>query len=821
MGWGPLAARLLTLTAALLLLLAVSGAAAAQAEPAPDAGRAFEPAPQSTPLYGTKAPSADPARQRKVVAAKDGVGLFVETWLPKEKNGNVPPARLPTLLVMTPYVQEGDEEYPADSRGNPGFIDYMTSRGYAVAQHHVRGTGNSGGCLEQTAANQIDDGARVVEYLGRDASWADGNVGMYGISYDAETQLSVAGRGDAEKIQYLKAIVPAASVGGQYEYSYFDGVPYTGQAVLSNAFYLAGVSAVPGQPEFLPQYFQKASCQDEVFLSSADQSGDLTPFWQEREYRPGAPNIRAATLFVHGLADYNVDPITIAGFYERLPPTTPRKGLFGVWEHAFPYRHSVEPEWQRPDWLPMVLAWYDRYLKGLDTGVERWPEVQVQATNGQWREEPDFPTTGGPVGQLALGPGGALGVADPTGSTAYTEGADEFGTESGTRAVFQTPEVTEPLHLTGQPVLDLRVRLNQPDAHLAARLDVLDATGQTIASRRNHGYNPGYRSARHLDPLFENRFVQSQGRPAPTGQVLDVQLRFHPSDLRVPPRGRLRLVVAGSVRNSLPSGSRTRVEILHSCEATSALRFLMPRGEQAQLNVREDDEKAAGPLPSNPPDGERSDGGGIATASVCGQPPARLESFGPPRDQAGGGSGGGGGSEGAGGAGAEQPNPSVPGQGSGVGPAGDAPQGTAGSGPGPSGGPPPAAGPRAVAVRAGRRFLISRRALALTRGVVRLRVSCRSSDRCRGQLRLRFAERGRRGGGKVSQLVVGRRSFSLAGRTRRVIAIRLSPAGRRMLARARSTRTLAIANLRPEAGVASGRRRTVTAAFRLVRPRPR
>lgn len=53
----------------------------------------------------------------------------------------------------------------------------------------MRGTGESGGCLEQTAQNQIDDGGRVIEYLGRDAPWSNGRVGMYGASYDAETQI--------------------------------------------------------------------------------------------------------------------------------------------------------------------------------------------------------------------------------------------------------------------------------------------------------------------------------------------------------------------------------------------------------------------------------------------------------------------------------------------------------------------------------------------------------------------------------------------------------------------------------------------------------
>jgi len=202
---------------------------------------------------------------------------------------------------MTPYVTEGVDEYPEGGEGpevEPAAIDYFTANGYAVAQHHVRGTGSSGGCLEQTAENQISDGAIVVEHLATREAWSDGNVGMYGVSYDAETQISVAGLGDPAKTKYLKAIVPAATVGGQYEYSHQDGVPYKGQALLSNSVYLAGTS-VPGttQPAFA---VDRLECQEELYEGSANQSGDMTPFWARREYRPGAPNVRAATLMVHG-----------------------------------------------------------------------------------------------------------------------------------------------------------------------------------------------------------------------------------------------------------------------------------------------------------------------------------------------------------------------------------------------------------------------------------------------------------------------------------------------------------------------------------------
>jgi uncharacterized protein len=199
--------RKLPLLLALLVLASLLQVGTAAARSPLKKGKAFVPKPLSKPIYGTQDPSVDPESQRAYVESADGTDLYVETWLPAKKNGHKPPAKVPVILIMTPYVVQGQERYTEE---NPSFIEYMTSRGYAVAQHHVRGTGESGGCLEQTAANQIDDGAHVVEYLGK-APWSNGRVGMFGRSYDAETQISTAGFGPRKKLKYLKAMVPRQS----------------------------------------------------------------------------------------------------------------------------------------------------------------------------------------------------------------------------------------------------------------------------------------------------------------------------------------------------------------------------------------------------------------------------------------------------------------------------------------------------------------------------------------------------------------------------------------------------------------------------------
>lgn len=615
-------------------------AMSATASSPPDAGGVFEPAPASQPRYGTEPPAADPVHQEHFVRAADGVALYVETWLPAIKDGQVPPARVPTVLIMTPYMKKGQEAYPAIEQV-PDVINYLNARGYAVAQHHVRGTGESGGCLEQTGIHEPDDGSRVIEYLGRDAPWTDGNVGMLGISYDAETQTAIAGYGNRERLKYLKAIIPVASVGGEYEYVAFDGVPYTAAAAAATRYYAEGSATTAGyrdpQPSLITKLTQRFPCQPEYAYSGAVDGG-FTKYWREHELRFGAPNITTPTLWVHGLADWGVRPMAEVGFFDRIPASTPHKGLFGVWRHQFPSENTVEPGWRRADWWPMVVAWLDRYLKAIPTGVESWPAVQVQASDGQWRVEPNWPTTGGPAGQLALGAGGSLGTTTPSGSTLYSELSGRqidltsiavqlpSNASVGKDAEFTTAPMSSPLHVTGEPELDLWFKLEVPDAHIAVKIEALGTNGASLP----HAFDYGYRSARHRDPFVNGAFVQRSGSPAPVNSPVHLVVRLNPTDMVVPAGGRLRLTVAGSINDSLPSGAVGNVTILHDCARPSALRFLMPRPDAPQLNVREIDEGSE-PLTANVAAPLMVDGGGIATAAVCGHAPTRDDVLGPVR----------------------------------------------------------------------------------------------------------------------------------------------------------------------------------------------
>ena len=117
----------------------------------------------------------------------------------------------------------------------------------------------------------------------------------------------------------------------------------------------------------------------------------------------------------------------------------------------------------------------------------------------------------------------------------------------------------------------------------------------------------------------------------------------------------------------------------------------------------------------------------------------------------------------------------------------------------------------------GRRLLVSRRSVRLTRtGGAPVVLSCRSTRPCRGTVRLRTAERFRRGR-RVQRIALGRRSFTVPARRRVRVPVRLGAAGRRLLAREGALRVLVVANMAP--GASGDRTYTKTATFRLVRAR--
>jgi putative CocE/NonD family hydrolase len=105
-----------------------------------------------------------------------------------------------------------------------GDSNFFVRRGYAHVIVNVRGTGKSEGEFSGYGAQEAKDTYEVIEWIARQP-WCDGNVGMFGVSYFAISQLQVA----ALNPPHLKTIF------APFGYTDFYRICYHG-GILSHAF---------------------------------------------------------------------------------------------------------------------------------------------------------------------------------------------------------------------------------------------------------------------------------------------------------------------------------------------------------------------------------------------------------------------------------------------------------------------------------------------------------------------------------------------------------------------------------------------------------
>ncbi|MGH2710696.1 MAG: CocE/NonD family hydrolase, partial [Actinomycetota bacterium] len=258
----------------------------ARAEDASDDPIAFEPKGLTQDRF-PKAASFTAVEVR----AHDGVMLHSRVYRPDTSSD--PSWKTPVILVHSPY-------YGTDA--NPGsrsmdLVDRYTPKGYTVVLSSVRGTGESGGCLEQDGPNQAQDFKTLVEYFAAQP-WSNGRVASYGKSYDAETQNA----GAVLRPQGLTTMITVAGISSLYDVGYFDGVPLTlGGLGASAGYAITGPTVVPTERT---RYAERVSCFPDVYSNSADPTGDESPFWADRNFRYGVDNVEASVLYVHGLNDF-------------------------------------------------------------------------------------------------------------------------------------------------------------------------------------------------------------------------------------------------------------------------------------------------------------------------------------------------------------------------------------------------------------------------------------------------------------------------------------------------------------------------------------
>src|SRR5712691_519090 len=443
----------------------------------------------------------------------DGVELSADIYRP-DADG-----KFPVLLLRTPY-----------SNNTPGAVDqskFFAERGYVVVQEDVRGRYDSDGKF-YAFRNEPNDGFDTDEWLGT-RPWSNGKIGTFGGSYVGYTQMTQAVRAS----RYLTAMAPFVTTldiygnwmytGGAFQYGF--ALPWGGLSIdgHTNQEYLAY-----NWPEAL-KHLPNATSDEAVgrhnqFYRDWVQHPTRDSYWDDISFEKAQNQITVPLLnvggwydvFLHGMLN---DHIAIT---KRGKTDVARRGkhvLVGPWVHGVGTRDNVRPEAPSQtdrvdfgaaaavDLLRVQLKWFDYWLKGIDNGVASEPPVKIFVMGeNYWRYENEWPLARTKYTSYYLRSGGRANTLNGDGSLALeapTSGAstdtftydpdDPVPTLGGNNCcrsdvvpmgafdqraperrddvlVFTSPELTEPLEVTGPIAMKLFASTTAKDTDWTAKL---------------------------------------------------------------------------------------------------------------------------------------------------------------------------------------------------------------------------------------------------------------------------------------------------------------------------------------------------------------
>lgn len=484
----------IALTVALLLTGLLGAATPALASPAPESSPpAIELVDGVTaPVFGYQ----DAIRERVFIPVPgvdqdlDGVDdtTVIEIMRPAASDAGL---KVPAIIDASPYFTTGGrgnepariQDIVGDGRNDvwPLFYDnYFVPRGYAVILAEMNGTAHSTGCSMNGSPGDVRSIEIVIDWLqGRaagfdahgtpmTADWHSGKAGMIGKSYDGTLANGVAARG----VEGLTTIVPISAITNWYGYSRINGIP-TSEHYPS---YLAGAVTNPDRLELC------APARALLDRDDADETGDVTPFWQERDYLAGLDDIRASVLLVHGLNEYNVKMSQMDPYWASLTAhDVPRKLWLTRLGHVDPFDSD------RAEWVRTLHLWFDHWLQGVPNGIMDEPTVSVESmTPGVYEHHETWPVPGSEATTVGLGADvagtdvGSLTVGAPAAVRKAFTGADEPAdddtivddpvTTRSDRLVFLSDELQAPLRLSGTAELTLTASIDRTQSDLTVLL---------------------------------------------------------------------------------------------------------------------------------------------------------------------------------------------------------------------------------------------------------------------------------------------------------------------------------------------------------------
>jgi hypothetical protein len=493
----------------------------------------FAVEPPSPPAYGVR-------MEKTWIPMKDGIRLAATLYMP---DGAKAGEKFPALLEYLPYRKDDGtaaEDYSKHT--------YFARRGYVGARVDIRGFGASEGVppeREYSEQEQVD-GEQVIAWLAHQA-WSNGNVGMFGISWGGFTAEQMAMRHPPG----LKAIVAVCATAELFhdDVHYIDGMAHFDEFELNMDMAQGWVGA--------PDY-----SLDEKTLGPRFDTPPWSllylkhqhdgPFWRER-VRP-LSDITIPTFLIGGMQD---------GYRDNIPDMlmqskAPIRAILGPWNHSFPNNADFGP---RVEWRDQAVRWFDHWLKGRDTGVERdprlvvfmqhWrpPDPNLEEVPGEWRREDVWPPPETKNTPLFLQGNHTLADFAASGGSHQLKYIPTVGVEAGFwwgellsdprpvdafSLVYDSAPLDRDLAILGRPHALLRASATAKQADWFARLSDVAPDG-TVTQITGAGLNGAQRES------------MSKPREVEPGKVYPLDIEMHVTSWVFPKGHRIRVAISNAL----------------------------------------------------------------------------------------------------------------------------------------------------------------------------------------------------------------------------------------------------------------------------------
>ena len=427
------------------------------------------------------------------ITLSDGCRLAARIWLPADAEQKPVPA----ILEYLPY-RKRDGTAERDHLTHP----YFAGNGYACIRVDMRGSGESDGLLDDEYLKQEqDDCLEVLKWIAAQP-WCTGSIGMIGISWGGFNGLQVAARRPAE----LKAVISLCSTDDRYA----DDIHFMGGCLLNDN--LQWASVMLGYMSRTPDKALLGDAWRDVWVKRLEHQPLLVAHWLRHQRRD--------ELWKHGSICEDWSAITcpvylVGGWADGYSNTIPRmlahlqcpkKGLIGPWAHKYPHFAKPGPQ---IGFLQESLRWWDKWLKGIETGIMDEPQYRVWMEEperplayyderpGRWVAEPQWPSPNIEVRLLALNSGGRLAEKPAPESVVETLSPQSVGegcgawcgfgigperpldqrADDGRSLCFDSEPLPARLEIMGAPQVTLELSVDRPAAFVAVRLNEIAPDG--------------------------------------------------------------------------------------------------------------------------------------------------------------------------------------------------------------------------------------------------------------------------------------------------------------------------------------------------------